>query len=348
MSHRVVEAAALAAAALALPFLLDAAWLTTVVFVLIAAIAVTGLNVLTGYAGQVSLGHAFFLAAGAYGGVLLADAGLPAFVWLLGAGVIAAVFGAVVGPVALRLSGLYLAIVTLGLVFLGQHILFNVNGLSGGPEGRTFPSFSVGGLDFATDTLALGPFLIEGNGLYYYLVAALLLVATWYARNLRYSRAGRAMAGVRQRELAAEVMGVDVARTKVAAFVASSFLAGVSGALYAAYVGFAQPGHWDVMLSIQYVAAVVIGGMGSVAGPFLGALVVFALPSVLQELPFLDEGGGGPSASDVATIAYGVLVVLFLVAEPRGLVGLAQRVGSVTRRWRPTAVVLRAPKEEHP
>jgi len=317
---------AIAGVALVLPFVLSAAWLTTAVFVLIAAIAATGLNVLTGYAGQISLGHAFFLAAGAYGAVALADAGLPSPLWIVAAGIIAAAFGALAGPIALRLSGLYLALVTLGLVFLGQHVLFNVDGLSGGPEGRAFPPVKIGALDFAHDTLAVGPLLIEGNGLYYYLAAAVLAAATLYARNVLRTRPGRAMIAVRERPAAAAVMGVDVARTKVVAFVVSSFLAGVSGALYASYVGFAQPGHWDVMLSIQYVAAIVVGGMGSVAGPLLGALVIFALPSLLRELPFLEETGSGLSASELATIVYGLLIVAFLVAEPRGLVGIGDRL----------------------
>jgi len=331
---RAARLMALTGVALVLPFVLSAAWLTTAVFVLVAAIAVTGLNVLTGYAGQISLGHAFFLAAGAYGAVALADAGLPSPFWIPAAGVIAAAFGALAGPLALRLSGLYLALVTLGLVFLGQHVLFNVASLSGGPEGREFPAVSVGSFDFAQDTLAIGPLLVEGNGLYYYLAAALLAATTLYARNLIRTRPGRAMVAVRERPAAAAVMGVDVARTKVVAFVVSSFFAGVSGALYASYVGFAQPGHWDVMLSIQYVAAIVVGGMGSVAGPLLGAVVIFALPSLLRELPFLGETGSGFSASELATIIYGFLIVAFLVAEPRGLVGIGERIRRAGTRMR--------------
>jgi branched-chain amino acid transport system permease protein len=224
-----------------------------------------------------------------------------------------------VGPVALRLSGLYLAIVTLGLVFIGQHVFFNAESLTGGPQGRAFPPVF-------TEPLGVGGLLIDTNGLYYYLALALLAGATAFAWNVRRTRSGRAMVAVRERELAASVMGVDVRRVKIAAFTASAVMAGVSGALYASYLSFAQPGEWSLLLSIQFVAAVIVGGMGSVAGPLLGSAVVFALPTVLKNLPFLpEEAAGGISVSDLSSIAYGLLIVAFLVLQPRGLVGLVNQ-----------------------
>jgi branched-chain amino acid transport system permease protein len=297
---------AVALVLLALPFQLGASALTTATFVVIAAIGATGLNVLTGYAGQISLGHAFFLAAGAYTGAKLGeDLGWSAALWIPAAGLIAGLFGALVGPIALRLSGLYLAIVTLALVFIGQHVFFNAESLTGGPQGRSFPPVF-------TDPLDLGALLIDSNGLYYYLALVLLAGATAWAWNVRRTRSGRAMVAVRERELAASVMGVDIRRVKVAAFTAAAFMAGVSGALYASYLSFAQPGEWSLLLSIQFVAAVIVGGMGTVAGPLLGAAVVFALPTFLKDLP----------VSELSPIAYGVLIVVFLVLQPRGLVGL--------------------------
>ena len=143
---------------------------------------------------------------------------------------------------------------------------------------------------------------------------------------MRRTRSGRAMVAVRERELAASVMGVDVRRVKIAAFMVSAVMAGVSGALYASYLSFAQPGEWSLLLSIQFVAAVIVGGMGSVAGPLLGSAVVFALPTVLKNLPFLpEEAAGGISVSDLSSIAYGLLIVAFLVLQPRGLVGLVNQ-----------------------
>jgi branched-chain amino acid transport system permease protein len=314
--------------ALALPFQLGTSALTTATFVVIAAIGATGLNILTGYAGQISLGHAFFLAAGAYTGAKLgADWGWSAALWIPAAGVIAGLCGALVGPVALRLRGLYLAIVTLSLVFIGQHLFFNLDSLTGGPQGRAFPPIVIGPFDFSPgQVLRIGSLQIDHNGLYYFLALALLAGATAFAWSVRRSRSGRAMLAVQEGETAAAVMGVDVRRVKVAAFTVSALLAGVSGALYASYLSFAQPGQWSLLLSIQFVAAVIVGGMGTVAGPLLGSAVVFALPTVLENLPLIpDEAAGGVSVTELSSIAYGLLIVGFLVLEPRGLVGLVHK-----------------------
>jgi branched-chain amino acid transport system permease protein len=346
---------AFAGFAVVLPFGLSASSLTTATFVVIAAIGATGLNVLVGYGGQISLGHAFFLAAGAYtGAVLGGDHGVSAAVWLPAAGLVAAAFGLLVGPMALRLRGLYLAIVTLGIVFIGQHVLLNSPGISGGPQGRTFPPVVIGPFDFSPgQTLQLGGLTIDRSGLYYYLALAILAAATAFAWSLRRARSGRAMLAVRERETAASVMGIDVGRTKVAAFVVSSALAGISGALYASFLSFAQPTQWNLTMSIQFIAAIIVGGMGSTAGPLLGSAVVFALPSVLKSLPFVpEEGTGGVSVGDLTSICYGVLIVAFLVLEPRGLVGLADRLRSLRRRsaapdFTP-AISLNTPEEAHP
>jgi branched-chain amino acid transport system permease protein len=351
---RVSGLAALGALALVLPFWLSASNLTTATFVVIAAIGATGLNVLVGYAGQISLGHAFFLAAGAYtGAVLGADHGVSAALWIPAAGAVAAVLGAVVGPMALRLKGLYLAIVTLGVVFIGQHVLLNAPGISGGPQGRTFPSVVIGPFDFSPgQSLQLGALTIDRSGLYYYLGLAVLAAATAFAWSLRRTRGGRAMLAVREREVAAALMGVDVGATKVVAFVVSAALAGVSGALYASYLSFAQPVQFNLAMSIQFIAAIIVGGMGTTAGPLLGSAVVFALPSVLKTLPFVPEdGSGGISVGDLTSITYGVLIVAFLVLEPRGLVGLADRLRSLFRRSPapdfPSAIALNTPEEAH-
>jgi branched-chain amino acid transport system permease protein len=352
---RTCAVVAFAGFALVLPFGLSAANLTTATFVVIAAIGATGLNILVGYAGQVSLGHAFFLAAGAYtGAVLGADHGVSAAVWIPAAGAVAAFLGALVGPMALRLRGLYLAIVTLGLVFIGQHVLLNAPGISGGPQGRTFASVVIGPFDFSPgQTLELGGLTVDRSGLYYYLGLALLAAASAFAWSLRRSRGGRAMLAVREREAAASLMGVDVGRAKVSAFVVSAALAGVSGALYASYLSFAQPTQFSLAMSIQFIAAIIVGGMGTAAGPLLGSAVVFALPSVLKSLPFVpEEGTGGVSVGDLTSISYGLLIVAFLVLEPRGLVGLAGRLRSMHRRAPASdftpAISLNTPEEAHP
>jgi branched-chain amino acid transport system permease protein len=327
--------AVLIAALLILPFQLGTELNALMATAFLAAIGAIGLNIVTGWAGQVSLGHAFFLGIGAYTGAALAGdpggrvtgLGLDMWLWLPASGLIAALVGLAVAPVATRVRGLYLAIVTLGLVFIGQHVFFNAESLTGGPQGRTFPPVVIGPFDFsAGQVLSIGSLQIDNNGLYYYLALALLAGATAFAWNVRRTRSGRAMVAVREREIAASVMGVDIRRVKIAAFTAAAFMAGVSGALYASYLSFAQPGEWSLLLSIQFVAAVIVGGMGTVAGPLLGSAVVFALPTALKNLPFLpEEAAGGVSVSDLSSIAYGLLIVAFLVLQPRGLVGLVNQ-----------------------
>jgi branched-chain amino acid transport system permease protein len=332
--------AALGIVALMLPFLLSRHWLSTAVFVLIAALGALGLNVLSGYAGQVSLGHSFFLGVGAYtAGVLGGDHKLSAAIWLPAAGVTAALAGALVGPTALRLRGLYLAIVTIGLVFIGQHLFLNIPALSGGPAGRSLPAPTFGPLDFSQE-LDLGGVAISRDGLYYYLALLLLVLSMTYVFNLSRTRLGRAFKAIREREVASAVIGIDLARTKVAAFVISSFLAGLAGALYGSYLSFVVPAQWGLLLSVEYVAIIIVGGVGTVWGSLLGSIFVAAVPAVLQSLSgsvfFLQHsaGGGGVSLNDAAAILYGLLIIAFLILEPRGLAGILHRVAQVRHRYR--------------
>jgi branched-chain amino acid transport system permease protein len=316
-----------------LPFMVNGYWLSTAVFVLIAAIGALGLDLLTGRTGQISLGHAFFLGVGAYtGGVLGGRYGLPAMVWIPAAAVVAGLLGGLVGPTALRLRGLYLAIVTIGLIFIGQHVFVNVSWISGGPGGEALPVPQLGGMNFANGS-HVGGLFINRDGLYYYLAFALLALSMVFVDNLGRSRPGRSMYAVRDRELAAAVLGVDVAHTKVMAFVLSSMLAGLSGALYGSYLGFVVPTQWNLTLSIEYVVMIVVGGMATVWGPVLGAGLVIGLPALLQNvsgaLPFLDTGSnshGILTVSDASAIVYGVFLIAFLLVEPRGIIGVGRRL----------------------
>ncbi len=325
-----------------LPFWVDNYWLSTLVFVLIAALGALGLDVLTGRTGQISLGHAFFLLVGTYTGAFLGgNLHLSAFWWIPAAGVAAGIIGAVAAFTATRLRGLYLGIVTIGLVYIGQWIANDWSTVSGGPGGRSIPVPGNGTFSF-TNGLHLGALFINGNGLYYYLAFFLLALGMIYVHNLGRGRVGRSMAAVRDRELAAAVLGVNVTRTKATAFIVSSVMAGVAGAMYASFLGFVTPGEFDLLLSIQYVIMIVVGGLGSLWGPLLGAVFVVGLPSLLQDqvasLPFLAGGTRttGIPVTDATDIVYGVLLVVFLLVEPRGLVGLAHRIGSLARRRRAT------------
>lgn len=315
---------------LTVPLALSDFWLSVLNFAGIAAVGAVGLNLLTGWCGQVSLGHAFFLGAGAYtcawlGGTL----GLPAAVWLPAAALVGAALGAAVGPFALRFEGNYLAVVSLALVFVGQHVFLNWDGLTGGPSGRAdLPAVTAGPLDFGSLQVLGRSFTLDQA--YFWVVWALVILVIAASANLLRSRAGRAMVAVRDNSLAAGVVGVDVARTKIGAFALSSALAALAGALYGSYRTYVGPEEWDLLLSVQYVAIVIVGGIGTVAGPVLGALFVGGMPRVVEEvsgaIPFVAEGTEpGLTVAQLNQLLYGLLIVGFLVVEPRGLGALGRR-----------------------
>jgi len=210
----------------------DDFWLSVLIYVGITAVGALGLNLLTGYCGQISLGHAFFIGAGAYiTGWLGGKLGLPLVLWLPLAAVTGGLLGAVVGPFALRLRGHYLAIVTLGLVFIGEHLWRNLKGLTGGNSGTSVNAgISVGPVDF--NRLVLAGEVYSRNQGFFWLVWALVAVVALLVKNLVRTRPGRALQAVRDRDQAAEVIGVRAGRYKIGAFVVSSAIASVAGALF--------------------------------------------------------------------------------------------------------------------
>jgi branched-chain amino acid transport system permease protein len=312
-----------------------------------AAIGAIGLNLVTGYAGQVSLGHAFFLGIGAYTAAVLGGdpegrtlgLGLPVYVWLPAAGLVAAFAGFLVGPVATRLRGLYLAIVTLGLVFLGEHIFKEARAAAGGGGGgRPASRPEILGFDFGASGEILGYMLTRQQRLYLFVLAFLVLFAV-LGRNLARSAVGRAFAAVRDRDIAAEIIGVGLMKYKVMAFTISSFYAGVAGALFFAVTGFVEPGTFNLLLSIQYIAMILIGGVATISGSILGALFIVTLPRLVQEVahyvPFIASGptGGVLTVFQLEAILYGLLIIGFLIAEPRGLYGIWLRVRNYWKGW---------------
>lgn len=335
---KLLAGALLGAYALA-PFVTSEFWLSVLDYAGIAAIGAVGLNLLTGFAGQVSLGHAAFLGAGAYAAAWLGEGlGLPLPLWLAGAALAGALLGALVGPAALRLRGDTLAIVTLALVFVAEHVFRNWDGLTGGDAGRTIDPPAALGLDF--DDLDLLGYATSRNQSWFWLIWALVALATLVAANLARGRQGRALKAVRDHELAAELAGVPVARTKVAVFALSSALAATAGALLGAYQAFVSPSDWSLLLSVQYVAIVIAGGLGTIYGPVLGALFVGSMPRVIEQYSDAIPGVATSSADDglvtvfaLNQVLFGLLIIGFLVVEPRGLVALARRAGHrITKR----------------
>ncbi|HEX8582477.1 MAG TPA: branched-chain amino acid ABC transporter permease [Acidimicrobiales bacterium] len=328
---------------LALPFNLTDYQLLVLVFAGIAAIGGIGLNLLTGYTGQVSLGHAFFLGVGAYTAAYLgARHDLPLVVWLPAAALLAGLVGAVIGPFALRLRGQYLGIVTLGLVFVGLHVFENWNSVTGGNTGTTSAApVDVGVADFSA--LELGGQAFTKEQSWFWFVWALVGLVALLAKNIVRSRPGRAMQAVRDRDLAAEVVGVSLARTKVGAFAVSSALAGMAGALFASFQEAVNPENFTLLVSIQYIAVVIVGGVGTVFGSILGALLVGPVQRIVetvsrsQDLPFVSgDAGGAEGVIAVASLnrmIFGALIIVFLIFEPRGLAAIWLRAKAYFKTW---------------
>ena len=355
-------------------------WMRVFGEVAIFLIAALGLNILTGLAGQVSLGHAFFMGIGAYTAAALGapegplwGLGLPIWIWLPASGIVAALVGILIAPTSLRVRGLYLAIVTLGLVFIGEHLFRNLDFITGGSQsGRTFPALEfklwkeeTPIISFQTDGSWFGVDL-SSQAKMFYLLVVIALVGSLLAKNIQRTRAGRAFQSIRDRDIAAEITGVDEFRYKTLAFAISSGYAGVAGALFAAFVSRTIPEAFGLPLSVEIIAIVLIGGAGIVSGMVLGSLFVVVLPLIVQNvtewLSDLARSGEGlfQSIADffVATstfdfglisslpgsspglnvfqfnqVLYGLLIVGFIIFEPLGLYGIWVRIRNYWKGW---------------
>ncbi|MFE8991428.1 branched-chain amino acid ABC transporter permease [Streptomyces collinus] len=329
----------------ALPFYLDAFWLRIGLFSMAAAVGAVGLGLLSGTAGQLSLGHAFFLAVGAYGYVWLAGEpgpGLPTAVAAVLAVLLAGAAGGLFSPVAGRVRGIYLGVATLALVFLGHHVLLTADSVTGGFNGRSVPPLELGGFSFSTNselTLLGVPFGAEER--LWYLGLALFAVTWFTARGILRGRPGRALVALRDSETAAAVMGVNVSRYRSAAFVVSSMYAGLAGVLLALSFRRVVPDYFGLVLSVDYLAMIVIGGLGSVAGAAAGAVFVTALPLLMtryaDQLPLVAAPGttdGTVGPTEAARYLYGAAIVLILLFAPDGLHGLARRLRARLRSRR--------------
>jgi branched-chain amino acid transport system permease protein len=329
---------------LVLPLYVEEFWLRTGFAVFGAAVGAIGLNLLVGTSGQLSLAHSFFLAVGAVtytfvsgesGGLGVADLkglGWPPLVGMVLGVLVAGLAGLLFSPVAARLRGIYLGVASLGLVFIGLHVLNSWTSVTGGFNGRRVPEFSLFGFHFASrdpQLFVLGIPFREAERLWY-LGLVIALAAYLFARNLLRSRPGRALQTLRDSEVAASVMGVNVQAYKARVFMVSSMYAGLSGVLYALSIGSIAPESFGLFVSYQYLAMIVLGGLGSVGGAVLGAAFVTALPLIFQRyagaIPFVTgAGGSGLAAGEAARYLYGAAIVLVILFLPSGLAGIPQR-----------------------
>ena len=362
-------------------FLAQGDWLRLLSTVCIFVIGAVGLNILTGLAGQVSLGHAFFMGLGAYVGAVLGAApgslwglGLPIWIWLPGAGIVAALVGVLVAPTAVRVRGLYLAIVTLGLVFIGEYLWRNLDFITGGSQsGRSHPEIELRLwqeetplVNFAEDGTWFGIFNMSSEAKTYLFMLLLAVGAALLSKNLQRTRVGRAFMSIRDRDIAAEIMGVNEFRYKTIAFAVSSFFAGAAGALLASFVGRTIPEQWNLFLSVQFIAIILIGGIGTVTGTILGTLFVILLPRIVEDFTrwmqdivesgegflapifdfFVSTGTGdfglintsagvapGLGILQLNQVIYGLLIIGFLIFEPLGLYGIWLRIRNYWKGW---------------
>jgi branched-chain amino acid transport system permease protein len=326
--------AALGLGLLALPRFASAVAIELVSQTALAAIAALALHLLTGMAGQVSLGHAGFLAVGAFTvGVLSESLRAPAIVTLPAAALAGALVGLAVGIPSLRLKGLYLALGTLSMHYL---VLY------AGGEYQARWGFNTG---ISVPPLGVGPFRLRGGIAWYYTLVALAAASAFLCVNLTRSRVGRAWVAVRDRELAAASLGIPVARYKLLAFVASSVMTALAGALWAYQRSFVSIEAFGFTVTLEYIAMVIIGGLGSVLGALIGTAFVTLLPYGIDwAVAALGRGAAEYYLFPLKFGAFGVLMALFLIFEPEGLVGIWRRVRNWVLLWPLRQRPLRAPR----
>lgn len=311
------------------PLILGEYGLSQLNLICIAVVGALGLNILVGYTGQISIGHGAFMSVGAYTAANLAvRLGLPFWITLPAGGLMAALIGALVGIPSLRIKGLYLAITTLAAQLIIEWTINHVHFVSGG-EQTSIP----------VPRPSLFGFRLETQRELYFMLLAVAAVATVATLNLVRSRYGRAFVAIRDQDIAAEITGIDIFRYKLLAFAISSFYAGVAGVLYTYYLGIANYEQFQIDVSIDYLAMIIIGGLGSVLGSILGAAFVTLLPVLIRVL-MQSVGGLLMSENTLASVipnlrltVFGLAIILFLIVEPEGLNRLWRNLRNYFRFW---------------
>jgi branched-chain amino acid transport system permease protein len=312
-----------------IPLALHEYYLSVANLVWIAVIGALGLNILVGYTGQISIGHGAFMSVGAYTAANLAtrlDSPWP--VNLLAGGLMAAAVGAVVGIPSLRIKGLYLAIATLAGQLIIEWTINHVTFISGGVQAS-----------IEVPRPRLGSMVLSSQRDMYYFLLVFVVLAIVGTMNLVRSRVGRAFIAIRDQDIAAEIIGIDIFRYKLLAFAISSFYAGVTGVLYTYFLGIANYEQFQIGVSIDYLAMIIIGGLGSVLGSIFGAIFITLLPIVIR-LAMESFGGVFFAPQTVLNLIpnlrlmlFGALIIFFLVVEPDGLNRLWRNIRNYFRIW---------------
>ena len=293
----------------------------------ITLIAVLGLAILSGYGGQISIGQSAFMAVGAYtSAILTGQLGFSFWAALPCAILVTGVVGLFFGLPSLRVKGFYLVMATLAAQFVIPWVIAHVAvEVTGGTLGLRVPPISLGGRTFLSQASL------------FYLIMPLTLGATYFAKNLARSGIGRAFVAIRDNDLAAEVMGINIFRYKLLAFFICSLYAGLAGALWAHWMRDVNPANFTLMQSVWFLGMLIVGGMGSIAGPWLGTVGLVGLGEIARRTgPAFGEAmgiGGAVATSGLSPIIYGLVILLFLIFEPRGLAHRWQLFKASYRLW---------------
>ena len=307
------------------PFLANSYFLYIANMIGFAVIGAVGLNLLTGFTGQISLGHSAFIGVGAYtSAILITRCGFSFWVSLPFAGMVSALAGLIIGLPSLRVKGLYLCIATLASQFIFEFIFVHWESMTKGITGIHLPAPQIGSFKFETEKD------------FYWITLFFVILSVGYARNLARSRMGRAFVAIRDRDLSAEIIGINLLKYKLSAFAISSFLAGITGALWVSFLKVITPEHFPFILSIQFLAMIIIGGLGSVLGSIFGAIFMTLVPEFLSYLSGvvkLQAPGYEQIFIPFKEVVFGGLIITFLIFESHGLVEIWNRIKSFFRLW---------------
>jgi branched-chain amino acid transport system permease protein len=297
--------------------------LTVMTMMGIAVISVHGLNILTGYCGQISIGHAGFMAVGGYtSAILCAKLGLPFWAAFPCGALAAGVVGLIFGLPSLKIKGFYLIMATIAAHFIIIWTIIQLRSITGGPDGLSVPKPMI------------GSFVLSSKTNYFYLVMIVTCLGTLLAKNIVRTRAGRAFIAIRDNDLAAEVMGISLWSYKLQAFFIGCVYAGVAGSLLIHYYSFASTDQFPFMDSVWYLGMLIVGGMGSTTGAILGAVSLKLLDELVTMAgPILSAAVAPQAAASLALISHGLIIIIFLIFEPRGLHHRWEMIKAYFRLW---------------
>jgi len=310
-----------------LPFVMSTYMLYILNIMGIYSIAAIGLNILIGYTGQISLGHGAFFGVGAYAGAILSTkTGFPFLASILASGIIAAAVGMIFGIPSLRLKHLYLTIATLAAQLIIEYILVQWESLTNGANGIIIMEANLFG------------FALNNDRSFYYLIFIFFILTTWIAVNLIRTSFGRAFVAIRDNDRAAEGMGIPLFKYKMLSFGISSFYAGIAGGLYAFYMMSITPDPFNLWLSIEFIAMIIIGGLGNISGSIFGTVFIVLLNEILGTLTefLMNLGASTGMAITIAPLrefVFGLTIVLFIIFEPKGLAEVWRVIRSSFRLW---------------